>query len=325
MASTLTIDEIVSEYGKYYVNGGQNEKRILQLMKQKSVTPSHAKPILTENTVYQFATSHFGSKVQQFQKKFTPKGNDVFKPNSIQLRQGKVDYSFYPDDFTESWLGFLTDVNEGDRSKWPAVRYLTENAILSQIPHDMETLAYGKGVYEAPVEGEAGSADKVMDGLVEICRKGLADADKPMNNVLLSIEPTLAKGVEFIETFLGSIDKLYLDNFKIKVFCDPEIVRNYQGNYRERFNQSVVYKDDRTLKVDFHPNVELVSLPSLADTGKVIATPAENFVYVRRKNGINPPTIDKDKREVILMTDWWEALGFGYNEIVWVYTQPTQG
>lgn len=325
MASTLTIDEIVSEYGKYYVKGGQNEKSILKLMKQPAVTPSHAKPIITENTQYQFATSHFGSKVQQFQKEFTPKGDDEFKPNTIQLRQGKVDYSFYPDDITESWMGFLTSIDEGDRTKWPIVRYMVENAILPQIPQDMELMAYGKGVYVAPTAGSAGTASEVMDGLDKITIDGLADSEKPMNNVLLTEAQTLENGVEFIENFLLAIEPLYLDNFKFKVLCDPVFVRNYQGNYRERFNQSTVYSDDRTLKVDFHPNVELVSLPSLAGTGKIIATPAENFLYVRRKNGINAPVIQADKREVIIMTDWWEALGFGYNELVWVYKQPTQG
>lgn len=319
MASKLTISDIVSEYGKYYVNGGQNEKDILKLMKQPAVTPSHAKPILTENTQYQFATSHFGTKVQQFQKKFTPKGDDEFKPNNIQLRQGKIDYSFYPDEITESWAGFLSSIDEGDRSKWPIVRYMVENSVLPSIPNDMELLAYGKGIYEAPVEGESGEASKVMDGLIKLTDDGLVNAGKPMNNVVLTGPSTKDNGVDFIETFLKSVDDLYLNNFKFKILCDPIIVRNYQANYRERFNQSVVYSDERTLKVDFHANVELVSLPSLSNTGRVIATPADNFLYVRRKNGINAPTIQADKREVIIMTDWWEALGFGYNELVWVY------
>lgn len=321
MASTLTISDIISEYGKFYVNGGQNEKSILKLMKQPAVTPSHAVPILTENTQYQFATSHFGSKVQQFQKEFTPKGDDEFKPNTIQLRQGKVDYSFYPDDLTESWMGFLSSLDEGERAKWPSVRYMIENNILPQIPHDMELQAYGKGVYVAPTKGTPGTASGVLDGLVKTTTDGLANGDAPMNNVVISDVPTLANGVEFIEKILRSIDPIYLDNFKIKVFSDPVYVRNYQGNYRDRFNQSTVYNDDRTLKIDFHPNVELVALPSLAGTKTIIATPAENFVYVRRKNGINAPVIQADKREVIIMTDWWEALGFGYNELVWVYKE----
>lgn len=318
MASTLTIEDIVSEYGKYYMKGGQNEKSILKLMKQPSVTPSHAKPIITENTQYRFATSHFGSKVQQFQKEFTPKGDDEFKPNIIQLRQGKVDYSFYPDDLTESWLGFLSSIDEGDRSKWPSVRYMIENAILPQIPHDMELQAYGKGEYAEPTKGVAGTAKNVLDGLVKITDDGLANSDSPMNNVVLT-KTGLENGVEFIESFLASILPLYLDNFKFKILADPVFVRNYQTNYRDRFNQSTVYSDNRTLKVDFHPNVELVSLPSLTGTNRMIATPTENFLYVRRKNGINAPVIQADKREVIIMTDWWEALGFGYNELVWVY------
>lgn len=318
----INIQDIVSEFGKYYIDGGQNLSRVLTLLKQKSVTPTHARSIITIDTLYRFANTHFGEIVQQFQQDFTHKGSAKFTPNEIQLRQWKVDYAFFPDAITESWLGFLSDLNKEDRKDWPIVRYILEVYLTPQIEHDLELNAYGKGVYEAPANGVAGTADKVMDGLVEIVRKGLVDVTKPMNNLVTTLVPSKDNGVEFIETLLESVDTLYLDFFKFKVFADPVYVKNYQKNYRDLWKEAPSYTEQKAIEVDFHANVELVALPSLKGTKHIIITPADNFVNVRRKNGINKPVIGvKDLRQVQTSIDGWEALGFGYNELVWVYKQ----
>lgn len=318
----INIQDIVSEFGKYYIDGGQNLSRVLTLLKQKSVTPTHARSIITKDTLYRFANTHFGEIVQQFQEKFTHKGSAKFTPNEIQLRQWKVDYSFYPDKITESWLGFLSDLNKEERKDWPIVRYILEVYLAPQIEHDLELKAYGKGVYEAPVDGVAGEASKVMDGLIEITKKGLVDPKKPMNNLVTALVPEKDNGVEFIETLLGSVDSEYLDFFKFKVFADPVYVKNFQKNYRDLWKEAPSYTEQKAIEVDFHPNVELVALPSLKGTKHIIITPADNFVDVRRKNGTNKPLIGvKDLRQVQTSIDGWEALGFGYNELVWVYKQ----
>lgn len=322
----INVTDIVSEFGKYYIDGGQNTSRVLKMMKVKSVTPSHAKSVVTSDTLYRFATTEFGELVQQFQEQFTTKGEVKFVPNEIQLRQWKIDFSFYPDRVVESWMGFLSDINEADRTKWPISRYVAEEYILPQIPHDLELKAYGKGVYAAPVPGTAGSADKVMDGLVEICRKGLIDASKPMNNLVSPLTPSKDNGVEFIEGLLDSIDSDYIDFFKFKVLCDPDYVKFYQKNYRDLWKEAPSYTEAKAIEVDFHDNVELVALPSLKGSKHIIITPADNFVNVRRKNGTNKPLVGaKDLRQVQISVDGWDSLGFGYNQLVWVYKQPAQG
>lgn len=320
--SGLNVTDIVSEFGKYYIDGGQNLSRVLKLLKVKSTTPTHAKPIITNDTLYRFANTSFGEVVQQFQEKFTHKGVAEFIPNEIQLRQWKIDYSFYPDKITESWMGFLSDVDENDRSKWPITRYIMEEYLIPQIPNDLELKAYGKGVYEAPVDGVAGSAEKVMDGLVEIVRKGLANSKAPMVNLVSTLTPSKDNGVEFMESLVESINPDYLDEFKIKVFCDPKYTKFYQKNYRDLWKNAPSYTEKGAIEVDFHANVELVALPSLRGTDHIIITPEENFVNVRRKNGMNKPLMGlKDLRQVQTSIDGWDALGFGYNQLVWVYKQ----
>ena len=103
--------DIVTAFGDYYINEGQNESRLFSKLREKSVTTSHAKPIITENDVYRSAHSRLGEIVQSFQKGFTEKGDVTFTPNEIRLRNIKIDLSLYPDDVKGSWLGFLQKLN----------------------------------------------------------------------------------------------------------------------------------------------------------------------------------------------------------------------
>jgi hypothetical protein len=54
--------------------------------------------------------------VQPFQKAFTPIGTFKFKPNEFSLYKLKIDMQEYPDDLEATYLGFLADLPEADRS-----------------------------------------------------------------------------------------------------------------------------------------------------------------------------------------------------------------
>lgn len=317
----FNISQIVDQYGKYYIDAGQNQDRVLKLLKQKTVTTEHAVPKQTKDTVYRLANAKFATRVQAFQKTFTEKGGAEFIPQEIHLRQLKVDETFYPDDITESWLGFLSGLDVADRKDWPIVRYMVEHDILPQIPHDMEMLVYGKGKYKAPTAGTASAAEDAMDGLIALCDAGILNANSPMNSIVLDGVIDATNAVAKLESVKKSIPRLYRDNIKMKVFVDPEIFDNYQENYRDRFSRDPRYSDALAGTIDFATNLELVPLPSLSETGAIIVTPAENFLHIRRGNQ-QAPTVQSLKREVFIMTDWWEAIGFGFNELVWYY-KPT--
>ena len=319
---SFTTTKIVDQFGNYYIDEGQNIKRVLQMVRQKTVTTTHARPVFTDNTVYRFATTKFGSVVQQFQKKFTAKGEVEFRPNEIPLRQMKVDESFYPDDIEGSWLGFLAGKEIAERKDWPIVRYMTEEYILGQVPHDMEMKVYGKGKFVEPTDGQPGSPEQSLDGMITLCDAGILNTEQPMNKVLLTGTISVTNAVDQLEAFVDNVDRLVRDNFKIKLFADPKLVDDYKKNYRKLFSGDPRYTDEKAGTIDFNTNIELVALPSLSETGALVATPEDNFVHIRRTKKNNPPVIESAKREVNIMLDWWESLGFGYNEMVWYY-KPT--
>lgn len=316
----ITADKIIDQFGNYYINEGQNEKRLLTLLKQKTVTPSHAKPILTDGTVYRFANTHFGEIIQSFQKQFTPKGSAEFVPNEIRLRNIKFDLEIWPDDIVDSWLGFLSDINTDDRAQWPLVRYIMEVYVKPQIDHDLETKVYGKGEYQTPTVGTAGAAINACDGIMTLVSEGLVNPDATMNEVVLTAPISAATAFDGIEEFVDAIDPLYRDNMKVKLFMDPQVEVAYWRDKRNTHGTDTNYSDGKAKVVDFMPNVEIVGLPSLAGTGAIIGTPEGNFVHLKRRNGYNAPSVGKkDLRCVQIGLDWWEALGFGYNELVWAY------
>jgi hypothetical protein len=70
-------------------------------------------------------------------------------------------------------------------------------------------------------------------------------------------------------------------------------------------------------KVDFVPQ-EVKGLASMAGSNVLWATPKANMVHLTKKDiNKNKVNIEESKRQVFLMTDWWEGIGFGINEIVW--------
>ena len=206
MSGTITKTAIVTQFGSHYIPEGQNESRLLSQMRQKSATTSYAKSIIYDGEVYRFANTRLGEIVQQFQKKFTPKGTLEFIPNEIRLRNIKMDLSLYPDEVKGSWLGFLQDLSSDERKNWPIVRFLLEKEVIPQLGSDMELKAYFKGIFEAPVTDQAGTTAKVIDGIKSLLIAGLASTTQPMQSVVLSAGITKANAFDLVEEFVESFD-----------------------------------------------------------------------------------------------------------------------
>lgn len=307
--------DIVQAFGDYYLPEGQNESRLLSAVRQKSVTTMYAKPIIHNGDVYRFSNVKLNEIVQGFQKKFTAKGDVKFEPNEIRLRNLKIDLALYPDDVKGSWLGFLASLEEQARKEWPIVRYLLENEIVPAIPNDLETQAYFKGEYKAPTSGTATTTAETMDGLKTIISAGITGS---MNTIVLADAITKANAFDRVEDFVEGLSELLDKGVKMRVYMDPKILRWYHRDKRNTHGTDVNY-DASKPTVDF-TNVELIGLPSMAGETMMWATPVDNFLYIRKVNGMKKPKVEESKREVFLMLDWWEGLGFGYDELVYVTT-----
>jgi len=314
----ITTTAIVQEYGAYYIDAGQNKKRILSMLSQGSEIVKYATPIKTDDTIFRLANATFHSLVQPFQKTFTQKGGVEIVPNEIRQYRFKLDDEFMPDEFYATWLGFLT-AQQVDRKEWPFVKWLIEVYYKNQIDQDMELNEYYKGVYATPQAGVAGEDGTGMNGVQYLLKAGVEQGT--MNSVDIG-ELNASTIFDQIEAFTDEISEVY-QGVKMNVFMSRHWLKKYLQDKRvQGFYQKFSEKDIDS-GIDFTP-LNVIGLASMVGTEDIFCTPAQNFLHVA------PATITKNsfkfeeaKRAVAVMADWSEGLGFGINQAVWTNIQKT--
>jgi len=300
--------DIVTEYGAYYIAGGQNEQRLKRLLLFGRETPKIATPVKTDDTVYRLAKSTISSLVQAWQKGFTPKGDVTFTPNPIELFKFKVDMEIYPDEIEDNWLGFLASSNL-TRKEWPLVRYILEKHVFDKIAEDMELNEYYKGVYAAPQTGTAGVNGTAMNGL-----KSTLETAGIQRLTMSALNATTI--YDQIEAAFEQIGEVY-QNTEMVVCLSPKWARAFLKDKRTLGYYTIDGASKIDSRLDFAP-AEVKGLPSMIGTDDIFITPKSNLLHITKK-GENAAkvNVEESKRCVSIMTDWWEALGFGIKELVW--------
>ncbi len=314
-ANGLDAAQIVSDFGKYFIDSGQGRKDMLQMIMQKSFTPSICTKKTTKDTLYRFSVDDLDEVVQGFQTTWTPKGTLTFKPREIQLREIKVDKELLPDQIEESWLGFLTNETDPDRKTWPIVKYLAAEKILARKEKDMEKKVYYQGEYVAPTTGVAGAAKNVLTGFRKLMSDGIADGMVDLSSFVgVLATSTIFEQVEGLAgKILDGNDQLDAEDF---VIClNHKWKRAYLQDKRNTHGTDINY-DPKKVTIDFMENFTLVGLPSMAGFDDIWATPKSNLIHVMNREKINPLRVENVDRKVKIFGDWWEAVGFGINEYV---------
>lgn len=311
----VTVADLVSAYGANYVNEGQNQSRLLKKMAQRPVTAGHAQSRIIEDTVYRLGNAAMSRIVQPFQKQFTALGDLTLTAKPIQLYNVKADVSIAPDDIVSSWAGFLADTGN-DRSQWPLVRYMMEVFFAEKIGEDLEMNEYWGGVYAAPTPGTPGAAGTAMNGLKKLIDDGITDTS--INQILLSATPAPANMFDIVEEFVDGIDEV-VRNQRLKLYMSTQNRVNYFRDKRANLGGNNNYDASIAMTVDAYPNIEIVGLPSMAGSNYIFGTPLNNYLHIRRRTGMAAPDVQKNHREVEILSDWWEGLGFGINGLVYAY------
>ncbi len=315
---SITTSEIIAEYGAFYIDAGQNKKRILQMLSQPRQITAFATPIKTDDTIFRLANAAFRSLVQPFQKAFTQKGGVDIIPNEIRQYRFKIDDEFMPDELVSTWLGFLTQ-NSVSRADWPFVKWLIENYYAKQIDKDMELNEYYKGVYATPQAGVAGLLGTGMNGLQLQLQAGV-DAETINSIPLGALDVSTI--FDQVESFTDDIAEVY-QGIKMNVFMSHHWYKKYLQDKRAQLFYQKTSDQQIDAGIDFTP-LSVKPLASMVGTDDIFCTPVENFLYV------TPATLTKNlfkleesKRAVAVMADWSEGLGFGVNQAVWTNILPS--
>ena len=314
----ITTTDIVQEYGAYYIDAGQNKKRILTMLSQGREIVNYATPVKTDDTIFRLANATFRSLVQPFQKTFTQKGGVDIVPKEIRQYRFKIDDEFMPDELYATWLGFLTAKNVS-RKEWPFVKWLVEDYYKRQIDQDMELNEYYKGVFTAPAAGVAGDDGTGMNGVQLLLQQGV-DAGK-INSINIGALDA-ATIFDQIEAFTDEIAEVY-QGIKMNVFLSRKWYKKYMQDKRAQGFYQRTSEKDIDGGIDFTP-LDVMPLASMVGTDDIFCTPKENFIHLSPETLMkNKFKLEEAKRSVAVMADWSEGLGFGIDEIVWTNIQPT--
>lgn len=308
----VEITDILTEFGAYYLNNGQNLARVLSLVYRKSVTEEMLTTRITEETRWRAAKSTISELLQPFQKQWTPKGDLTFEPIEILLFKMKVDYELYPDDIEESWLGFLADHNL-DRKVWPLVRYLVEQKIIPKMQEEFELEAIFWGKREEPEEGVPGKAWQSMDGLRKARNASVLDGiTVPIQ--IGAWDADNAVLVEQFEEFADGIDKRYW-NIPMIIGVNEDLERRYKRGTREKYGKDQDFQGTFAKIKD--TNIMLRGLASHNGSDGVWCTTPDNAIrLIKKQQNIKKLRVENVDRLVKLFTDFSKGVGFALGEIL---------
>lgn len=325
----MTIQDIVTEFGNYYINQQQNASRLVRLLYRPSVTEQLFTPIVTDDTVWRMAKTAFSRLLQPFQKSWTPIGEMSAAPISILQYNMKADVEETPDTLKATWLGFLAS-NDNDRKAWPFVRWMIEAHLLPKIQEEYELNEIYAGVYAAPATGVAGASGTSMNGI----RKQLNDlaAGGRITTINLGAIPTSPLAYcEYIEAFADAFSRRYA-NVPMYINVNETLAQRYARGKRDKYGRDINQTApnqlingnvplDSSIAVEFTRH-RVVGLPSMGSSTKTWASPGDNMVKLSKASvNMSQFMIESIDRRVKLFTDFWKGVGFYLPEAIFMTDQ----
>lgn len=308
----MDVSAIVTEFGAYYIKGGQNETRLVKKLYEKSLTEQAFTTIVTDETKWRGSEAVISRLLQPFQKAWTPVGAVSFTPIDIDAFKLKMDFEDYPDDLEATWLGFLAD-EKLDRKEWPFVRWLVEQHIIPKMQEDYELNEIFAGVYAAPTAGTAGGAGTAMNG-IKFIRNAHIDAGRIEPILTGALETDPLDFVDQMEAFADSINTKYW-NAPMDLNLAQQLERRFVRGMERKYGRNLDYKGAGS-KIE-GTNITLVGRPSMNGSDIIWATQKSNAVrLVKKSQNMNQVRIENVDRKVKLYTDFWTGIGFLIPEIV---------
>ncbi len=313
LKTEITVDQIIQDFGDYYLDAGQGESNILTLPFEQFETRSAFMNVSTDETIARESTAEMSEVLQPYQDEFTPKGGVEFKPVTTILHKVKIDEEFNPHKLQSTWLGFLSS-NNTDVTTWPFIRWFIEGYLMKQINEDLEMKAIYKGVQADYVEGEAGDAIATMNGLEKIMNDLIAAND--LDPILVgAIEADDDDFVTQIEEFVQALPEKYR-YMQMELNMNRTLRDKFKRGIRAKYRTNYDPADVKNYKIVDYDNITVVGRPSMQGKSRIFCSPTYNMpFYVKGFENKNGFQIEKSKRKVAIYTEWWVGLNILQPEI----------
>jgi hypothetical protein len=332
MFTEIEIQEIVDQWGQVYLPEGQTEKDIKKMIFTEDDLSGDFRKVPNTGSVYKSAYSTIDEVLQAFQVPFLPKGDVAFKPIEYQLGQFKVDVSIQPDIFRRSWLGFLAQVNEVDRAKWPFIRWYIQNMLANRISQDFiqKVAFYGWEVtgfvdtnpsvnpatfVRQFVKGAVTPANAAMDGILTTLIK-LNDTGRVnvINVGAWSTDPVTYVGQ--IENFVKAIPFEIRDTLDF-LYCSKTRHELYRTGRRLKYNMQYAQVADLDAVQD-NENIKVKGTYAMSGSNKHWITRGDNRVKPVQAEMTNRFLVERNKRVVDIYNDWAYTLAFDVPEFIFM-------
>jgi hypothetical protein len=328
--ATINIQAIIDEWGARYTPEGQTTQDIKKQLFAPSETEAFFRTLPNDGDYFKSSLSTIDEVTQAFSIPFVDKGTLTFKPWETKLGEYKVDQNFVPDAFRNSWLGFLANIPEVDRSKWPILEWYVREMLLPKINEEQEEeqAYWGWQVtgYDATPEvvgttyvrelasaSAASPANAAVDGIhTQIAKMRTASRCVVNNSGAWSTTPETF--VTEVEDWMQAIDPKLRRKLDY-VFMSEDLKNRYQDGRRIKYNMNYAQVSD-LLGID-KTTAQVQSLHSMAGAGDhVWTTPAINRVRPIAKDSNGMFDMQKADRAVKMLNDWKKVLTFEVPEFV---------
>lgn len=313
--TNLTVDQLVADWGAYYIDAGQGESNLHRLPFEAFKSRDAFTNIETNDTVLREMNVEVEDILQQYQDDFTPKGGITIDPVQIQLYKMKIDLELNPHKIQASYAGFLAS-NNTDVTTWPIVRYMMEVYIWEKSQEELELNAIYKGVHEAPEAGVPGESSKVMDG-VEKIQDDLIAAGKLTPITFGTPSTTPATFVGQVEDMIKAMPEKYRE-MTMSLNMNLTLAKRFREGMRAKYNTQYNQISDRLAVAD-QENITVVGRASQRGKNRIWATPKYNALFgVKGFTDKGSFQVEKSKRKVAIYGEWWMGAGFIQPEILFI-------
>jgi hypothetical protein len=317
----MDVSDIISEFGSYYKNNGQNLKDLYHVLYAQTDTTKYMSTRITNGTQYEVGKAELGQVLQPFHKNWTPTDGPDFTGKKIQLYKFKFDLTEAPADLEATWLGFLYD-NKMTVDQMPFVKWYVEK-VLAKAARDYEKSEIIKGVYAAPNGSTPGALGTAMNGLNKVIADAITATEMTAitTGALETVPEDFCTQIEDFADGIIGINEDYAD-VPMNIYMSKALAQRYARGFRAKYGKDTDFNAAMSgTRID--TEFKIVGLSSMANLTRIFATTTENMLDLKwGANMGDVVNIEKAKRSVNIYGDWWRGAGFIDNSVVFPNEAP---
>lgn len=268
----------------------------------------------------QIATAHEGVKgklimtnlalgdlAYRYGSSFGPTADTVvFAPRTLDVVPAKAEFQFIPQDFETSYLGRYRQTGQSS-DDLPFEAFILQR-ILAKLQQEIERSMWGGVAAVSPA-----STDKLV-ALYNGYLKKITDLVTATTLTPAAVGGgayTLANIIPEFESMFDLLDAAYKEAPDMAYFCSPSVFYLYQRAYRDTYSKYTMIEPGK-MTLDFAPNVEIISVPGMASSQRVLLTQKSNLHYGYDGNSdASVFNFEKDHRAMDFWLDFKIGVEFG--------------